>query len=69
MIRFTTCIIILAIIFPLIIADDPCSFQTGAGLIDLTSLAHTDGTPAFPDKIPAGANWSMYLLFLFKILM
>lgn len=65
MVRLIIYINILAIIFPLIIANDPCRFQTNNGVIDISTLARTDGKAAFPNKIPAEAsNYSMYLLSL-----
>jgi hypothetical protein len=70
MIRFTTCIIILAILSPLITADDPCRFESSSGVIDISSLSHKDGKAAFPDLIPqtGGSNYSIYLLFFFTII-
>jgi hypothetical protein len=69
MIRSTTCIVILAFLSPFITADDPCRFQTGSGVIDITSLSHSDGKAAFPDVVPGGAsNYSIYLLFFFTII-
>ena len=47
-----------ALLFAGIRADDPCRFEYPAkGVIDLSSLAKTDGTAAFPDQ-PAGAGSS-----------
>ncbi len=60
----TTCIISFSALLVLTNADDPCRYQTDKGLIDLTSLASTDGKAAYPDKIPtSGSNWSRLMLF------
>lgn len=72
MIRFAICIIIFAILSPLIIGDDPCKVtDTTKGTIDITSLSSTDGSARFKDLTPSqgGSNWSMYLLFLFLSLL
>jgi len=71
MVRFTTCIVIFVILSPLIIADDPCRFESaGNGIIDISSLSHTDGKAAFPDLTPQqGSGYSMCLLLIFIIIM
>jgi len=50
--------IIFALLSSLIIAD-PCRFQDSTkGVIDLSSLARSDGKPAYPDKTPpTGSNY------------
>ncbi|CAF0863002.1 unnamed protein product [Adineta steineri] len=49
---------LLAVLTTLIIADDPCRFEHSKGVIDLRSLARTDGKAAYPDKTEsAGANY------------
>ncbi|CAF0991598.1 unnamed protein product [Adineta steineri] len=49
---------LLAVLTTLIVADDPCRFEHSKGIIDLTSLARTDGKAAYPDKTEsAGANY------------
>jgi hypothetical protein len=71
MVRFTTCIVIFAILSPLIIADDPCRLVSKEkGVIDISSLSHANGKAAFPDMVPpTGSNYSMCLLFIFIIIM
>ncbi len=70
MVRFTSCIIIFGILSPLIIAD-PCRFEDKTkGVIDISSLGHTDGTAAFPDVVPSGpTNYSRCLSCLFIMMM
>jgi len=58
MIRFTVCVVILAILSPFITADDPCRFESSSGVIDLSSLSHKDGKAGFPDVVPqVGSNY------------
>ena len=60
----TTCIMSFAALLVLTNADDPCRYQTEKGIIDLTSLASSDGKAAYPDKKPPTAgNWSKLMLF------
>jgi hypothetical protein len=70
MIRFTTYIVFFAIFSLLISADDPCRFDSpGNGVIDISSLSHSDGKAAYPDRNPqTGGDWSMRLLCLFVII-
>jgi hypothetical protein len=65
----TICTVIFTVLSPLTIAADPCRFQfDGKGTIDLVSLGRTDGTSAFPDKVPAsGSNYSMFTFLCFHI--
>ena len=52
-------LIIFAGLSPSITADDPCRFETDRGVIDLSSLARTDGRAAYPDVLPPiGSNYS-----------
>jgi hypothetical protein len=45
--------IICAVLSSFIIADDSCRFQDPLnGVIDLSSLAATDGRAAYPDTLP-----------------
>jgi hypothetical protein len=62
MFRLTICIVIFAVLSSLIIADDPCRFeQKGKGVIDISTLARTDGKAAFPDETPSiVSNYGMY---------
>jgi hypothetical protein len=63
---YTTIFIVTLAIQSLgITADDPCKFtHPEKGTIDLTSLGKTDGTPAYPDKLPpTGSNYSTFNLF------
>jgi len=62
MLRLTFCTGIFAVLFSLIIADDPCRFEhKGKGVIDISSLARKDGKAAFPDETPSiGSNYGMY---------
>ena len=63
MFQLKSCIAIFTLLLSLIIADDPCRFEyQGKGVIDLSSLASTDGKAAFPDVTPTiSSNWCMYL--------
>ncbi|CAF4450847.1 unnamed protein product [Rotaria socialis] len=40
--------------------ENPCRYVDSAGIIDLTSLGHTDGTPAFPDISQSASSWMQY---------
>jgi len=57
--------------FSIAIADDPCRFEfPGKGVIDITTLGHIDGTPAFAHRKPVNASPTSYcrsMLFSFKI--
>lgn len=67
MFYLTIVIVILTIQSSIIIADNPCEFQTGQGLINLTTVAKNDGTAAYPDQPTAvGSNFSR--LYLFEII-
>ncbi len=71
MLRFASCVIIFAILSPLIIGDDPCQVTDSIkGTIDISSLSNTDGKAKFPDLVPTqgSQSWSMYLLFVFIII-
>jgi hypothetical protein len=61
----TTFTITFAVLSSLVIADNPCQFDFPAkGIIDLSSLARTNGTAAYPDLIPTSpSGWSMLILF------
>ncbi|CAM4812776.1 unnamed protein product [Rotaria magnacalcarata] len=37
--------------------ENPCRYADSAGIIDLTSLGHTDGTPAFADITTSTSAW------------
>ncbi|CAF3589833.1 unnamed protein product [Rotaria socialis] len=37
--------------------ENPCRYADSAGVIDLTSLGHTDGTPAFADTTTSASAW------------
>ncbi|CAF3835630.1 unnamed protein product, partial [Rotaria magnacalcarata] len=37
--------------------ENPCRYADSAGIIDLTSLGHTDGTPAFADITKSTSAW------------
>ena len=56
--------------FSIAVAGDPCRFEyLGKGVIDITTLGHTDGTPAFPNRKPANASATSYrmpMLFCLK---
>ena len=41
---------ILALLIQLILAEDPCRYQTSKGVIDLTSVGHNDGTAVYQDQ-------------------
>jgi hypothetical protein len=48
-------------------ADDPCRLEHAKGVIDLTSLGRSDGSPAFPDVFPSvGSNFRSLFCFLFS---
>ena len=66
MIRLTHCIAVFALLSSLMAADDPCRFEDNAkGVIDLSSLGHTDGTAAFSEKNPPPpSDYSMQLSFV-----
>jgi hypothetical protein len=52
-IRLVIFIFVFGLPFLTIFADDPCRFEyPGKGVIDLTSVGRTDGTPAFADRVP-----------------
>jgi hypothetical protein len=57
--------IIFAVLSSFITADDPCRFKDPLnGVIDLSSLAATDGKAAYLDKLPAiSANYSTLILY------
>ena len=60
----TVCTLSISVLLTIINADTPCRFISEKGLIDLTSLANTDGTAAYPDKLPpTGSNYSTLILF------
>ncbi|CAF4700051.1 unnamed protein product [Rotaria socialis] len=40
--------------------ENPCRYADSAGVIDLTSLGHTDGTPAFADTTTSASAWMQY---------
>ena len=69
MVRLTTHLVIFALLSPLLVAGDACRFEDSAkGVIDLTSLGHTDGTAAFSEKDPPSpppSDYSMQLSFVF----
>jgi hypothetical protein len=68
MIRLTIFVVVFTISSPFIIAEDPCRFSHTKGVIDLTSLAQTDGRPKYADQIPpSGPNYSMFTLFFVLI--
>ncbi len=55
---------VFASLSSVIVADDPCRIQFPKGVIDLTSVGRTDGSPAYKDKIPpTGSSYSMLTLF------
>jgi len=56
-----------AVLLSLIIADDPCVFNDVKGTIDLTSLARSDGTAAYPDKQPPTPTGYSKLIILISI--
>ena len=40
-------------------SDDPCRLEDPRGVIDLTSLGRSDGSPLFPGAVPGdGSNFS-----------
>lgn len=52
--------LIFLFVIQLILAEDPCRYQTSKGLIDLTSVGRNDGTAAYQDQLPAtGSSYSM----------
>jgi hypothetical protein len=57
--------IICAVLSSFIIADDPCRFQDPLnGVIDLSSLAATDGRAAYPDTLPTNSSdYSTLILY------
>jgi hypothetical protein len=51
--------IFFAVLLPAITAEDPCRFEyIPFGVIDLTSLGNTDGTPVFA---ASSSPWSMFI--------
>ena len=59
-------IVVFLLSFSITFAVDPCRFEyPGKVVIDLTTVAHSDGTAAFPDVIPASSPhfsmWSLYI--------
>jgi len=48
--------------FSVVFAADPCRFEHAEkGVIDLTTLGHTDGTAKYADKDPGDAdNFGIY---------
>ena len=61
----TMSIIVLIVSFAVAFAADPCRFEyPGKGVIDLTTLGHTDGTPAFTYPIDSFTDgYSMSMIF------
>ncbi|CAF5118960.1 unnamed protein product, partial [Rotaria sp. Silwood1] len=60
MMSWLTIFTCFAFLSSLIIANDPCRFESTKGVIDLTSLGRTDGKAAYPDKLPpTGSGYSM----------
>ena len=58
---FTIPVLLSTILSSIILADDPCRFQSDRGVIDLTSLGRTDGIATYKDRVPpTGSNYSMY---------
>jgi len=66
MIRTTICTVVLILsLSASLFADDPCRFDFPAnGIIDLTSLARTNGTPAYADiNSTTASHYSILILF------
>ena len=61
-------IVVFLLSLSIAFAADPCRFEyPGKGVIDLTTLGHTDGTPAF--SYPMGmltVGYSMSMIFYFN---
>ncbi|CAF3590683.1 unnamed protein product [Rotaria sp. Silwood1] len=61
MMSWLTIFTCFAFLSSLIIADDPCRFESSTkGVIDLTSLGRTDGKAAYPDKLPTTGSGYKY---------
>ena len=60
MVRVMLNIVFLAIMSPLILADDPCKYTTSYGTIDISSLAGPSGSPRYKDVHSPGSGWSMF---------
>jgi len=60
MVRVVLNIVFLAIMSPLILADDPCKYTTSYGTIDISSLSGTGGSPRYKDIHSPGSGWSMF---------
>ena len=62
MVRIVLNIVFLAIISPLILADNPCIYTTSDGAVDISSLAGPSDSPRYKDVQPLGSGWSMFFL-------
>ncbi|CAF3633940.1 unnamed protein product [Rotaria sp. Silwood1] len=61
MMSWLTIFTCFAFLSSLIIANDPCRFESSTkGVIDLTSLGRTDGKAAYPDKLPSTGSGYKY---------
>jgi hypothetical protein len=60
----TICTLNISVLLTIINADAPYRFETEKGIIDLTYLANSNGTAAYPDKTPTiSTNFSTLILF------
>ncbi len=59
----------LVLSFSIAVESDPCRFEhSGKGVIDITTAGHSDGTPAFANRVQANvtSNYSILILFYLK---
>ena len=61
----TNFIVVFILLISIATADDPCRFEyPGKGVIDITTLGHTDGSAAFADQFTKPpSNYSIKILF------
>jgi hypothetical protein len=62
-------IVALILSFSIAVESDPCRFEyPGKGVIDITTIGHSDGTAAFVNRVPASgtSNYSILMLFSLK---
>lgn len=66
LIMMMNCIVVFFLsVFSIAFAVDPCRFEySGKGVIDLTSVGHSDGTAAFVNQTtPSSPYYSTWILF------
>lgn len=50
-------VVVFILLFSTAVARDPCRYEhAGKGVIDITTLGHSDGTPAFANQYQANVS-------------